>query len=351
MAGANKAKGGWKRVLLTVACVLLVIVLLVMIAAVFALAYFDKMWSMTVHPNEVTRTTLSSSEIAQLETMTEPEDVGGTEPSLLPEDVTWATEPAETIGGEEVDHIINILLIGQDRRPDEGRQRSDAMILCTVNTDKKTLTMTSFLRDMYVQIPGYRDNRINAAYQFGGMPLLNECLELNFGIHVDGNVEVDFGEFIQIIDLMGGVRVSLTGAEVGYMTMAGCEVYTGVNNLTGEEALTYARIRKLDSDFARTNRQRTVLTALLNKVKTLPFQEQYDLLLEVLPLITTDIETAEIMRYALTLLPILDELQVTTQHIPADGTYTNARIRGMSVLVPDLEENRQILVDSLLGQT
>lgn len=350
MADANKGKGAAKRVLLTVACVLLVLVLLALIAAAFALVYFDKMWSMTVHPNEVSRATLSASEIAELETMTEPEDVGGTEPTLLPEDVTWATEPAETIGGEEADHIINILLIGQDRRPGESRQRSDAMILCTVNTEKKTLTMTSFLRDLYVQIPGYRDNRINAAYQFGGMPLLNDCLELNFGVHVDGNVEVDFGEFTQIIDLMGGVRVSLTGAEVGYMNGAGHEVYPGVNNLTGAEALTYARIRKLDSDFYRTNRQRTVLLALLDKVKTKSFDEQYDLLLQILPLITTDIETAEILRYALELLPILDELQVTTQHIPADGAYTNARIRGMSVLVPDLEKNRQLLVETLLGE-
>lgn len=350
MSGGKIAKRGWKRVWLTVACVFLVIILLVLIAGAFAMAYLDKMWSMTVHPDEVSRATLSSSEIAELETMTEPEDVGGTEPTMLPEEVTWATEPAETIGGEDVDHIINILLIGQDRRPGEGRQRSDAMILCTVNTDAKTLTMTSFLRDMYIPIPGYRDNRINASYQFGGMPLLNECLELNFGIHVDGNVEVDFGEFIQIIDLLGGVKVSLTGPEVGYMTMHGHEVYNGVNNLTGEEALTYARIRKLDSDFQRTNRQRTVLLALLEKVKAMSFEQQYDLLLQILPLITTDIETKDILNYALTFLPILDELKVTTQHIPAQGTYTSARIRGMSVLVPDLEKNRQILVETLLGQ-
>lgn len=335
--------------LLTVACVLLGIVLLGLITLAFALAYLDKMWGMTVHPNEVSRVTLSSSEIAELETMTEPEDVGGTEPTLQPEDVTWATEPAETIGGEEVDHIINILLIGQDRRPGQGRQRSDAMILCTVNTDAKTLTMTSFLRDLYVQIPGYRDNRINAAYQFGGMPLLNQCLEVNFGVHVDGNVEVDFNEFIKIIDLMGGVRISLTNAEVGYLQKFGHDVYPGMNKLSGEKALAYARIRKIDNDFGRTNRQRTVLTALLNKVKTMSFEEQYDLLLEVLPLITTDIETKDILQYALRLLPILDELQVTTQHIPAKDAYYNARIRGMSVLVPDLEKNRQILLETLLG--
>lgn len=349
MCGKKKAKGGWRRVLLTVACVLLTIILLLLIAVAFGLAYLDKMWDLTVHPDEVSRVTLSSSQIAELETMTEPEDVGGTEPTILPEDVVWATGPAETIGGEEVDHIINILLIGQDRREGEGRQRSDAMILCTVNTEAKTLTMTSFLRDLYVQIPGYRDNRINASYQFGGMPLLNECLELNFGVHVDGNVEVDFDEFIKIIDLMGGVKVSLTGAEVGYLRQFGHDVYTGMNNLTGAEALAYSRTRKLDSDFGRTNRQRTVLTALLNKVKTMSFDQQYDLLLEVLPLITTDIETSDILQYALTLLPILGELKVTTQHIPAEGAYYNARIRGMSVLVPDLEENRQLLVDTLLG--
>ncbi len=349
MSGLKKGKNGVQRILLTVACVILVLVLLVLIAAAFALAYFDRMWNMTVHPNEITRATLSSSEMEVLENQTDPQDAGDTTPTIDESEVIWATEPAEAIGGKDADHIINILLIGQDTA-ESWRGHSDAMILCTVNTQKKTLTMTSFQRDTYLQIPGYQDNRINISFLMGGYELLNECLELNFGVHVDGNVDVNFTDFIRVIDKMGGVRINLTHAEVGYFAKCGLEVYPGVNRLNGEEALVYARIRKLDSDFGRANRQRTLLISLLNEVKQMSFEQQYQLLLEVLPLITTDIETADILQYAITLLPILKDLTVTTQYIPAEGTYVNARIRGMSVLVPDLEKNRQILVDTLLGE-
>ena len=112
------------------------------------------------------------------------------------------------IGGPK-SNLINIMLIGQDRRPGEARTRSDSMILCTFNKKTGQMTMTSFLRDLYVQIPGYQDNRLNVAYAAGGMPLLNETLKHNFGIHVDGNIEVDFTQFAQLVDLMGGVSMEL----------------------------------------------------------------------------------------------------------------------------------------------
>ncbi|MFQ9799037.1 MAG: LCP family protein [Clostridia bacterium] len=100
--------------------------------------------------------------------------------------------------------MVNILLIGQDRREGEGRQRSDSMILATINKKSQSIYLTSFMRDMYVPIPGYSDNRINAAYAFGGMDLLDDTIETNFGIHIDGNVEVDFSGFKTLIDMMGG---------------------------------------------------------------------------------------------------------------------------------------------------
>ncbi len=345
----KKKKAGGARVLLTVVCVVLSLILLALIAAAFALAYLDKIWSLTVHPDEVSQNTLSSSQIQELEENTEPEDEVGTEPTMLEENVTWATEPAETIGGKEASHIINILLVGMDAQT-VARGHSDAMILCTVNTEKKTLIMTSFQRDTYVQIPGYKDNKINNSFLVGGAELLNECLLLNFGVHVDGNVSVNFADFIKLIDKMGGVRINLTSAEVGYLHKCGYEAYPGMNRLDGERALCYARIRKLDSDFGRTNRQRTLIISLLNKVKEMSYKEQYSLLLELLPLITTDIETPDILQYAMTILPILKDLTVTTQYIPAEGTYTRTRIRGKSVLLPDLEKNRQILIDTLMGE-
>src|SRR5665647_428567 len=105
-----------------------------------------------------------------------------------PDDVVW---PVDEDFMKDKD-IINILLIGQDRRPGEQRARSDSMMIATINKKNNTVSITSLMRDMYVQIPGYSDNRINAAYAFGGMELLDATIEKNFLVHIDGNIEVDF---------------------------------------------------------------------------------------------------------------------------------------------------------------
>lgn len=119
---------------------------------------------------------------------------------LKPEEVDWSEiEPFLD------DDLLNILLVGQDRREGEGRQRSDSMILCSINPDTKQISMISFLRDLYVQIPGgYSDNRLNAAYVFGGFPLLMDTLHTNFGVSIDGCFEVDFSGFQSVIDMYKG---------------------------------------------------------------------------------------------------------------------------------------------------
>lgn len=332
------------KIILTILCVLLVLVLAVLLVGAVA---WDRLLS-GINRVEQTVPTLDPAVIASMQAETDPTDENFTGVVIDPADVTWSTEPAPTIGQE--DNLINILLIGQDRRPGQGRQRSDSMILCTVNKEKKALTMTSFQRDTYLQIPGYQDNRLNAAYAFGGMPLLNEALALNYGIHVDGNIEVDFSGFRGIVDLMGGVPISLTSKEANWLNAnPAWSLSAGGNLLNGEQALAYARIRKLDSDFGRTNRQRKVMTQLINQCRDMDIVQITQLLKEILSLITTDMDNAEITGYVLDLFPILKDLTIVTQHIPAEGTYQSAYVRGMAVLIPDLEKNRQILEETLLN--
>lgn len=347
MGKRNKGRSKAGRIALIVLSVVLVLVLLALGALAVALTYVNSKLDL-MDRSEDTQPVISPSQAELLEKQTEPEDVDATGPELDPEDVTWATVPAETIGAEKDNHIINILLIGQDRRPGEGRARSDSMILCTLNVNEKTLTMTSFLRDLYVQIPGYQDSRLNHSYQYGGMPLLNETLRVNFGIHVDGNVEVDFTRFTQIIDLLGGVDIGLTEKEANHLNRNGWGLKEGMNHLNGEQALTYARIRSLDNDFGRTNRQRKVISALISQCRNLSLKQMNNVLNQVLPYIRTDLSNKEIIDYAMEIFPILRDLTITTQHIPAKGTYESVRIRGMSVLLPDLEANRKILVETLL---
>ena len=257
----------------------------------------------------------------------------------------------EILLGEEKD-IVNILLIGQDRREGEGRARSDAMILLSVNKNTKSIVLTSFLRDLYVEIPGYGSNRINASYAFGGMELLDQTLARNFGIHVDGNVEVDFSQFSQIIDLVGGVEITLRQDEAQVINEElGTSLTEGTQMLNGAQALSYARIRKLDADgdFSRTQRQRTLINAVVRQVKDAGMVKLMGIVDDILPMVTTDMTNTEILRYATALLPLLTGAEIVNQRIPADGAYTYAMIDGMSVLKADMESSRQLLRDTIGG--
>lgn len=260
-------------------------------------------------------------------------------PELDESTIHWST-PTETIGSDQA--LVNILLIGQDRREGESRQRSDSMILLSFNKPRGTITMTSFLRDLYVQIPGYQSNRLNAAYAFGGMELLDKTLETNFGIHIDANIEVDFDGFSSIIDTLGGVDIELTQSEADYMGLS-----AGRQHMDGETALDYSRIRYLDSDFGRTQRQRNVLSSVYHSTKNLSLPKALDLVNNVFPLLTTDMTNAEILSYATNLFPMLSSGTLQTARIPADDTYSYNTVRGMSVIIADFDANRQHLKDTL----
>lgn len=244
-------------------------------------------------------------------------------------------------------NTVNILLIGQDHREGETAQaRSDSMILCSFHKDTDEMTMTSILRDLYVPIPGHHDNRINAAYSYGGMSLLKQTIEENFDITIQGCVEVDFSQFSQIIELLGGVELELRQDEADYINKeTGASLSAGVQRLSGPEALTYSRIRSLDidSDFSRTNRQRKVLTAMFNGYRQANVSQLLSLVREVLPMITTDLNKGQLVLLAAELAPHLSGCEITSQRIPADGTFTDQTIDGMAVLVADMEQNRALL--------
>lgn len=258
----------------------------------------------------------------------------------------------DQIGGRG-SHVVNILLIGQDRREGEERARSDSMILCTFNKKTQQVIMTSFLRDLYVTIPGHGANRINAAYAAGGMELLDKTLEENFGLHIDGNVEVDFDRFAEIIDLLGGVELELRQDEADFINEeTGSSLTAGWQRLAGEQALMYSRIRKLDADgdFSRTNRQRKVMSALLSAYRGSSAGTMVSLLKQVLPMLDTDLGNMKLLMLAAELAPMLGSAEIVSQHVPAPGTYTDQTIDGMAVLVPDKEAIQTMLEKTLLGE-
>ncbi len=262
--------------------------------------------------------------------------------TVNPEDVEWNGEEFKEETNTE---LVNILLIGQDRREGEDRQRSDAMILCSLNPATSEIAVISFLRDLYVQIPGYEDNRLNAAYAYGGFELLKETFELNFGITVDGCLESDFEGFEKIIDTVGGVEIELTAEEA---KIVGGNATEGLCTLNGEQALIYARIRKIDSDFQRTERQRNIMNAVFDKAKTYSLTELAIFFNEILPLMSTDMTEDKIMSLALTYASSFSELKIKSCAVPSEGNYKNATIRGMAVLVPDLYEIKKLIFEEYL---
>ena len=255
----------------------------------------------------------------------------------------------DRIGGTGSD-LVNILLVGQDAREGEDGARSDSMILCTYNKATQELTMTSFLRDLYVPIPGYGSNRINAAYAFGGAHLLKKTIDENFHSAIDGCIEVDFSHFAEIIDQLGGVEMELRQDEAEVINrQTGSSLTEGLQRLDGFQALTYSRIRSLDldGDFSRTNRQRKVINALVNSLRGSSLRELTPVIGNILPMLTTDLNRGQLFLYALEILPNLSGMDIQSQRIPVDGTYSDRTIDGMSVLVADMDAQRKYLRDTL----
>lgn len=350
----------WQSVGLSALCVILVLVLVVLILAT---TYVHHVLNLVTRTDDTHDQTLSSEEIATATETIDPEYTGEV---ISPEDVEL-----DVLGDTELPQlsdvgIVNILLVGQDRREGEPRQRSDSMILCTFNTATNEITMTSLMRDTYVYIPGYGNNKMNAAYMLGGFSLLNETLAVNYGISVDANVEVNFSDFAAIIDLLGGVDIELTLTEANYMNEKRGFEYNkdeqwnlteGVNHLNGDQALAYSRIRYVATgsgnrdDFGRTERQRTLLQTLIGTYKDQSLTEMVAMLHDILPMITTDMTNNEILGYAAAFFPMLSSAAITTQSIPAEGTYYDQSIEGIGAcLIPDLAENRGILARTLYGE-
>ncbi|MCQ2430091.1 MAG: LCP family protein [Clostridia bacterium] len=254
---------------------------------------------------------------------------------------TEFTPPSDLPEIPDSKELYNVLLVGTDLSTAEtGMGNSDSMMLVSINLKTGQIAVISFLRDLYVSIPGgYSDNRINAAYRFGGALLLKETITYNFNVPIDACVTVDFEGFKDIIDAMGGVTVSLTAKEAEKLNAADkdCDFKTGPNLLMGFDALRYARLRSIDSDFERTGRQRNVITALFNKIKKLSLPDMIKVMDALLPYVSTDLNNREMLSLLTKIGPKLSKITLKTYSIPNrynHDEYYNATINKMMVLVP-----------------
>lgn len=243
--------------------------------------------------------------------------------------------------------VKNILLIGVDRRNPDDSSRSDTMLLVSINTASRKIKLTSFMRDAYVYIPEKQKSaKLNAACTWGGAQMVMDTIEYNFDIKIDHYMLVDFTMFESIIDGLGGVDVAITEKEAKYMRtdvhleniQAGDSVH-----LNGHEALWYCRIRKLDSDFMRTGRQRKVMTALIGKCKQTGPIELYNLLGDVVSRVETDMSPATLTGLAVNGLLRYLHYDIEQGSVPAEGTWKSKKVSGQSVLSLDIGANAEYL--------
>lgn len=353
----KKKMAGWLKVLLITVAVILSLLLLAGIAA------YSWLWYLAGRPGNVTPDQLGGtpgtnqshedadkSEVEDSFPMT-PDDEGNL-PSV--DDIDKPSTDNPPIEKEK--DVVNILIVGQDSKNANIRTRSDTMILVSVHVKAKQVTLTSFMRDAYVKIPGYSNNKLNSAYEKGGLTLLNETLKVNFGIEVDGNVIINFNSFKEIINMLGGVDINLTAKEAEYMVNGGKhDVVVGMNRLNGQQALDYARLREIDNDYQRANRQRTVILSLVERYKSLPLLEMVDLVDDILPYLITDMEQEYIMELVLKCGPIAPLASYGTQQIPAEGTFKQGFVQVREGLKNwfqyniDFEKNRAILEKVMNG--
>ena len=262
--------------------------------------------------------------------------------------------------------VTNILLIGNDSRTDGEDGRSDAMILLSVSSKTKTIQMTSFLRDMYVEIPGHGGNRLNAAYAYGGPELLVETIEENFDIEVNRYMLVNFEAFAGLVDAVGGIELEITPQEAEYINAYLVEYNIlqerpegtdyldassgGMVHLNGARALAYSRNRYIGTDFGRTERQRKVLSGILKKLPKALVANPKRLADELLPNLTTNLTKRECFAMGLNMPGYLG-YEIVSGSVPIEGSYNGTTIRGMSVLEVDFEKNKEYLYESFYGRS
>ena len=288
----------------------------------------------------------------------EPED------DIVVEELIPVEDYAITEGLDE--RWLNILLLGTDARGTNRYSRTDSMIVLSVNAETGEAKLSSIMRDIWVSLPGHGGAKLNAACVYGGPAMTMRTINEYFHLNIQYYALVNMRCLVDIVDALGGIRLEVTPAErravnrlissdaqsgdgnrafaTAYLTESGPDVL-----LTGKQALAYSRIRKSDSDYARTERQRKVLVTIAKQL-----QEQGMLMLTtmipgLLQYVETNLTFDQVMTLAATGMG-LDMGKITQFRVPADGTYEAGMFGTTWCIKPDFEENARQLHAFIYGE-
>lgn len=274
----------------------------------------------------------------------------GPKTSPSPDSDRPVTDPSpQAVSSNE--QIRNIALFGLDRRSSEERGRSDVMMILTIDYERQKIKLTSLMRDLYVPIEGHGHAKLNAAYAYGGAPLAIKTINQNFGTNIRDYVTVDFFTMEKIINAIGGVDIDVKSDEINVLNTYMGETSSienkepdlvkqgGLQTLDGMQAVAYARIRYVgNADFERTERQRTVLEAMVDKVKQKGVASIPQLLVKIAPDVETTLSRSDMLSMAYRYFKS-DQMTLEQNRYPQDGTWRYATTSdGQSILDADLNE-------------
>ena len=267
----------------------------------------------------------------------------------------------ETIEYTEVEGITNVLLVGVDGIDfDEKYQRSDSMIIATLDSNKEKVKLTSLYRDTLVYIPGYGEEKMNLAFSLGGPELVMETIKYNFDVNIEKYIMINFAGFESIIDQIGGVEIDVKEYQlhelnkyIGQATGGGdCPVEkAGLQILNGKQALSYARIRKgVGDDYERTERQREVLFKVVEKLQKTDVIKYFSIANKMLDYLRTNIEIMDGLNMAYTISKF-SNLETEQLSIPVQELCVDEEFNGNMALRMDRYENALILNDFIFNDT
>ncbi len=274
--------------------------------------------------------------------------------------MTACAEDAESASAEDAAAWFNVLLLGTDVRDTDEYGRSDSMIVLSINETTHEAKLTSFMRDTWVKIPGKGSGKLNAACVYGGPELTMKTLNEYFDLGLEHYVMVNLNCMADIIDSLGGIRLDVTEKErkalnkglFDLSTQSGMEPLEKSGEqvlLNGNQAVAFARIRQIDSDYRRTERQRTVLITLARRLQQENPLSLMAMISGMQKYVKTNLSMAQMMQLA-TFGMGLDMEAIEQLRIPVDGTYRDGMFGKVWCIKPDFEKNKALLKEFIYGE-
>lgn len=239
--------------------------------------------------------------------------------------------------------ITSIMLLGLDKE----EHATDVNMILTLDNDNKEMRLLSILRDSYIYYGDDKVNKINYAINYGGVTNTIKTVNENYGTEIRDYILIDFDGVMNIVDAMGGITINLTSEEIPYIT-PNKNLKPGNNVLNGKQVLSYSRIRKIGTDFQRTQRQRNVIDSMYAKVKNLSLGEMNKLLDVVLNNVETSLSYGEILSLGQKMISYGGS-DIKQGRVPLDGTWHDGD-NNIYYLMWDKESNLKYVREFIYGE-